>query len=78
MLVTDICKLNDEHVEVQYIPAHPGHELDCCEQNYFPLPDCLKEEVATEVLSLGVNPSWILSGKAFYRNYYFTVEHVAS
>ena len=77
MLVTDICKLNDEHVEMQYIPAHTGHELDHCELNYLPLPDCIKEEVATK-LSLGVNLSRILSGKAFNHNYYFTVEHVAS
>ena len=67
----------DGHVEVEYIPAHTGHELDRCELNYLPLPDCIKEEVATK-LSLGVNPSRILSGKAFNHNYYFTAVHIAS
>jgi len=59
---------NDGHVEVEYIPTHTGHDLDHRELNYFPLPDCIKE-VATK-LSLGVNPSRILSGNAFYYNYY--------
>jgi len=58
---------NDGHVEVEYIPVHTGHDLDC-ELNYLPLLDCIKE-VATK-LSLSVNPSRILSGKAFYHNYY--------
>ena len=54
---------SDGHVEVEYIPAHTGHELDRSELNYLPLPGSIKEEVAT-TLSLGVNPSRILSGKA--------------
>jgi len=66
-LVTYANHFNDGHVEVEYMPAHTGHDLDHCELNYLPLPDCIKEEVATK-LSLGV--IWILSGKAFYHNYY--------
>ncbi|XP_065893096.1 FRAS1-related extracellular matrix protein 2-like isoform X2 [Dysidea avara] len=51
---------NDGHVEIEYIPAHTGHELNRDEINYIPLPENAKEEIATK-LSLGVNPSRILS-----------------
>ena len=60
---------SDGHVEIEYIPAHTGHELNRDEINYIPLPENAKEEIATK-LSLGVNPSRILSGKAICLSLY--------
>ena len=54
---------NDGHVEVEYIPAHTGHTLDHSELKHLPLPASAKDNVATK-LSLGVNHSRILDGKA--------------
>jgi len=54
---------SDGHVIVEYIPAHTGHTLYHKEELHnLPLPASSKEEVAMK-LSLGVNPSRILSGK---------------
>ena len=49
-------------MEVEYIPAHAGHDLSHNELRHLPLPESTKEEVATK-LSLGVNTSRILNGK---------------
>ena len=53
---------DDGHVEVEYIPAHTGHDLSHNELRHLPLPLNTKEEVVTK-LSLGVNTSRILNGK---------------
>jgi len=64
---------SDGHVVVEYIPAHTGHTLLHEEELHnLPLPASSKEEVAMK-LSLGVNPTRILSGKhiTIYLNYFF-------
>ena len=39
----------DSHVEVTYISPHTNHELGASELPHLPLPESLKEEVATKV-----------------------------
>ena len=53
---------DDGHVEVEYIPAHTGHDLSHNELRHLPLSVSTKEEVATK-LSLGVDTLHILNGK---------------
>ena len=59
------------HVEVKYIPAHTGHGVTYSELKHLSLPGSAKEEVATK-LSLGVNPSRILSGKQLISKILYT------
>ena len=58
---------SDGHVIVEYIPAHTEHTLYHKEELHnLPLPASSKEEAAMK-LSLGANPSRILSGiSTFY------------
>ena len=56
-------ELADGSVQVQYIPAHTGHDLDCSELKHLPLPEDTKQEVAVK-LSMGIPPErLILEGK---------------
>ena len=52
----------DSHVEVMYITAHTNHELGAAELPHLPLPESVKEEVATKV-SKGIPPERIQDGK---------------
>ena len=52
----------DGHIEVNYIPAHTGHDLGSTEMKHLPLPESTKETVAVK-LSLGIPPERILTGK---------------
>ena len=52
----------DRRVQVQYIPAHTGHDLGCSELKHLPLPGNTKQEVAVK-LSMGIPPERILEGK---------------
>ena len=51
----------DSHVEVTYISAHTNHELGASELPHLPLPESVKEEVATKV-SRGIPPEIIQRG----------------
>ena len=55
-------ELMDGSVQVQYIPAHTGHDLGCSELKHLPLPANTKQEVAVK-LSMGIPPERILEGK---------------
>ena len=42
-------ELADGSVQVQYIPAHTGHDLDCSELKHLPLPENTKQEDAVKL-----------------------------
>ena len=55
-------EIADGRVQVQYIPAHTGHDLGCSELKHLPLPGNTKQEVAVK-LSMGIPPERILEGE---------------
>ena len=55
-------EFEDGHVEVNYVSAHTGHELNSFETKYLPLPDSTKQTVATK-LCLGIPSERILEGQ---------------
>ena len=54
-------EFEDGHVEVKYISAHTGHELNSSEIKYLSLPESTKQAVATK-LCLGIPSERILEG----------------
>ena len=54
-------EFEDGHVEVKYISANTGHELNSSEIKYLSLPESTKQAVATK-LCLGIPSERILEG----------------
>ena len=58
-------QLENETFSVKYIPSHAGHDIGPTELSHLPLPNSVKEEIATKI-KIGIWKERIVDGKLQY------------